>query len=282
MLFSQECRKCQEFYSTSFPRFFKDTVIEPNSGIMFQRSNVRNIGTFHRWLQLNVEENIINDQRVFDRKKLRFNYVHQCISSTNSNTHNQKPSYCFLNEILFQNGLISISCPTKHTWRDDYVMEVYQYGVDVGDIGRYPVAVHVSYCNGKSKELERRGLWLIDDTKGGLNSTTCNRYDRSKTYYGTLDWESEASAIQQRRQESFDSVAKRNGTVLVKSISTAAVYYVDNRLERHIIANSSVFVSHFGENWGLITTVPFVVMMNMTLGKPLDVLASIEIRNPVK
>ncbi len=302
---SQESRKCQEFYSTSFPDFFHFHTLEPNSGIMFLRSNKRNTATFYQWLHLIVEDNVMNDQKVFDRRKLHLHYVHNCLQSNNEGRtatshsggggkgvggpastiegshYNTFPTFCFLNEILFQNGLIGIQCPSKRAFRDDWLLEMYQYGIDMNDSYRFPVAIHANYCNGKSKELAYRGLWLLsdDDVHGGINTTTCKSYDRYKTHYTTIDWKQEITTIQMNRQSNYDSIIQRNGSIIVKAMSSPAVYYLDEQLERHLIANKSVFVQYFGENWGLVTTIPFSVMMNLTLGEPLDVIPSVVHQN---
>jgi hypothetical protein len=121
IVIAQESRKCQEHYLTSFPQSFPSDLNEPSSGIMFLRSNPRNLATFYQWLHLIVEDNVIHANRAFDRKQLNLHYVHDCLADIKRNdtlgvTKNESSgsgSYCCLNEVLFPNGFLGMHCPAK-------------------------------------------------------------------------------------------------------------------------------------------------------------------------
>lgn len=93
-----------------------------------------------------------------------------------------------------------------------------------GSMLRLPVTVHANYCNGKSKELDIRGLWMYDETIGkntsnhnGLSKSQtisqCKSYNVSNTYFATKNFTAAVELIEIDRLGILKSVLV-NGTLL--------------------------------------------------------------------
>lgn len=259
IILSMENRKCQEYYSTSFPGFFNYFYVEPNSGVMRVKASTNGVLLFRYWLQLIVEENIMNDQKAFDARKLNLKYAENC---KRNESHNGHPSFCFLSEILFQNGLIGIQCPAKKMFRDDWVLEMFSKGSNFETTGgRFPVVLHPNYCKGKSHELTIRGLWLLEDNVHQNANFSCKRYALNTTYYSTVDWEKEAMVIRDQRQETFNRIIKYGS--VIKAVSSSSVYFIDVLLHKRLIPSKEIFAHHFGEKWDIIQTVPMSLLLQI-------------------
>ena len=185
---SQEQRICPEVYPSSQRMETNWEEIEPNTGVMHLRATTQGIVMYRRWLYRIVETNVRNDQSVFDRHSKndtdkivagyqaigRTNFTSSFTPSCNwgysenkfTPTERVTPhagTYCFLSEMMFQNGFNAFRCSQKMTYRDDWYLEMIKQVPEIeinGNKFRLPVAVHANYCNFKSHELDVRGLWL--------------------------------------------------------------------------------------------------------------------------
>ena len=189
---SIEQRACPEEYPTS--RQLKENweQMEPNTGVMLVRATPQGVGMYRNWLKRIVKTNVMNDQIVFDRDNrpiqidikddgrlvwAETNFTSSFTPNCNWDYKNPAPTprvtpdaatYCFLSEMVFQNGMISFQCSSKRSTRDDWHIEMVRQvePVQVNGTGpwlRLPVAVHANYCNAKTHELNTRGLWLLDE-----------------------------------------------------------------------------------------------------------------------
>eukprot|EP01039_Chlorochromonas_danica_P001597 gene1597-1744_t len=283
LTFSVETRRCQDYYSISNPNYFEWNRTEPNSGVMHVRSTVTGTTSFRRWLELIVDANVMNDQFSFSRRLLHLQYDNSCHSSQYeragdprsprkgnvSDSSSSSPSssgggsYCFVDEILFQNGMMGMVCPNKKVFRDEYSVQLFEHGVRLPGGGVSPVMFHVNYVKDKMKELYVRGLWLIGDDH---NPDHCHAYDVEQTYFGRHNWTEEVRRVRDQRREMFELYVK-NGS-LVKSMSAASVYYLDVNLTRHEIPSKEVFESLFGDDWGRVHVLPTTVVLSLALGDP--------------
>ncbi len=280
---SQEIRHCAEFFSASRPHHVDWQAVEPNTGVMHVRATVQGRRLFRTWLERIVDSNFMNDQRAFDRKALGAVYSDSCLRYNHSSRAQdvqlsgaRAPTYCFLSEALFQNGMVAVQCPMKAALRDDWVLQMHQLGtpgysnITKEALGaRYPVAVHTNYCKGKSLELQLRGLWLLQDQYQNLSAAaSCRPYIMSTTYYASaMNWTAEVAAIQVKRLAQFDLVI-RNGS-LVQSTSGKEVFLIDERRQRRQVPDKNTFEALFGEDWGLVRVVPTEVLDRVELGPPL-------------
>lgn len=303
MTMSMEPRGCQDYYSSAYPRFFDWERAEPNTGVMHVRSTVTGIKLYREWLALIVESNLLNDQRVYHRHILSTRYDSSCHSTrfirSGDPASAVKPglnsslaaiperlandklvsSYCFLDELLFQNGLIGVSCPSKKQFRDEWVAQMAEYALSDGT-AHYPVILHVNYVNDKVKELHLRGLWLVkgEEYLKALQGTTgsmahngkdnpfCVAYDVQKTYYGQMNWTAEVADGRNRMNYFKDNFIQPGK--LVKSIAAPSVFLIGTDLMKHEIPDKETFDVKFGGNFDLVAVIPSAAMMHVPLGDP--------------
>ena len=197
---SEESRECLEKFHAYDATCVPWDGVEFNTGIMLIRSSQRSLNFITNWLEGIVDLNIANDQMVLDRSFKRFHnmtYTSNCLPATTLGSIT-KPSqrletnaatYCFLSDILFQNGKISLSC-TKRQNMLSYTHNMISGGIPIsevkgpvsapyaspGAVGMYRnsttgvtphiqdtyymAVIHVNFAGGKSDELRKRGLWL--------------------------------------------------------------------------------------------------------------------------
>jgi Nucleotide-diphospho-sugar transferase len=265
---SIEQRACPEEYPTS-RKFHTDWEgMEPNTGTMMVRATEQGIAMYRNWLKRIVKTNVMNDQIVFDRdhRKVqvdvddrgRWSYSETNFTSTftpncNWDYQNKTPTaratphaatYCFLSEMMFQNGMISFQCSRKALTRDIWHIEMVKQVPEIringtGQPVRLPVAVHANYCNGKSHELGIRGLWLFDEalaqrqdkenatfrgTGPGSLGIGCKAYNASNVYFAHRKWNDDLYSIEQHRLGILKDVMK-NGS-LVKRFDGDEVYII--------------------------------------------------------
>jgi hypothetical protein len=286
---SIEQRKCVEEYPSSRRMAENWEQVEPNTGIMMVRATPQGVRMYRNWLKRIVKTNVQNDQTVFDRDSRRVqvdmgqdgkvmysetNFTSTFTPNCNWDTDNTAPTkratpdaatYCFLSEMLFQNGLLAFKCsqktPTRDTWHVEMMRQVPPVQVD-GTVPRLrlPVAIHANYCNAKSKELEIRGLWLYHESNATSMAPAapsavgtvsrrrlspvemgvgCKAYNASNTYFAFKNWTAEIADIEARRDGMLRTVLV-NGTLL-KRYDGQEVYLVV--LKQHAAAaaaNSSV------------------------------------------
>lgn len=216
-----ELRNC--FYPSS--EYFATNIdianwefFEPNTGIFFVRSTAKGVKLFEAWMAEIVKRNIMNDQKALDFKllgaKLSFSCNEQLHYLQNNatfmrqfkNQDKDAPSYCFLNEFLFQNGKIALGCGKGNGGsKSEYLEDMYRQGVrnisgvitqqvppelrdpmhPVPGINS-PVMLHFNYCNDKVVEYQEYGGWLSDIVN---NKTICRTFEVSKSSIGGgMDW----------------------------------------------------------------------------------------------
>jgi hypothetical protein len=283
-----EIRGCTDMYTSSYPNDYNWRLMEPNTGIMHVRTTENGRSFYKKWLERIVDSNSMNDQKLMDRTAIQSVYNPSCnfwnLSNINETPNpNNLPTYCFLNEILFQNGKVGVHCPMKQHFRDGFFQELWDFGIsDLIPGKRFPVTVHVNYVNGKTHELKVRGLWLLNEDQiyhsheFKINRTLdrapeflhCKPYNLSQTYYNSIDWGREINSINEYENKLLNSI-KVNGT-LIKSTSGEAVYAIDETGKRRAIPNSDTFEA-FGFEWGNIKSVPQRVLIKIAEGAPLKV-----------
>lgn len=316
MVFSQENRHCVEFYSTSYPEHYDFFTQEANTGVMYLRATSNTRYSFRRFLEHIVEFNYVNDQRGLNRFYLQLLFEPNCndagkwkgytpsqvvphgVEDAEAFIRDSKGTFCMLEEIAFQNGIISVGCPMKKLFRDDYILEMVRHGsrVNVSKLAspqyaRFPVTVHVNYADKKTHELTVRGLWLLRANYDQIvGNDFCIPYNISRTYYGAHNWQQELADIEASRAYIKTNALKNNTAVKTPSDATVYVVRVEpvkeqttNRtsnhivqidgkgmfVERHAIPNGATFMALFGEDWGRIQTVPTAVMMEIPVGEPI-------------
>lgn len=207
--------------------------------------------------------------------------------------------YCFLSELLFQNGETAFRCAVKGSYRDSWVLEMFRHAVRRPDYSpaevlalqgeqtdeeeslldassimradnsskqRFPVIVHANYCDRKSHELQVRGLWLLnrtaeEDEDGSRRSSRyrCIAYDVQQTMYAKMDWVREVMAVRRYRRHLYETHI-RNGS-LVRGLKSREVYAVTADLQRRLVPDSATFAWLFGEHrWVDVRSLPEAVL----------------------
>lgn len=297
---SIESRECTEDYPSSRKMNEAWDQIEPNTGVMHVRATSQGVNFYKNWLRRIIKTNVRNDQNVFDRdsRPLQVELVDgQNVYSENNFTSTFTPScnwdyrnatrtvratpkaatYCFLSEMMFQNGMTSFTCSLGKKTRDDWYLEMVKQVSEVevnGNKVRLPVTVHANYCNGKSKELDLRGLWLYDE-KLGTNSSSdltkkysesqCKSYNVSNVYFARLNFTAEVALIENDRLSILKSVLI-NGT-LIKRFSASEVYLISMELSRRLIPDGDTFLG-MGYEFGAVRAVPTTVLNLIPEGPP--------------
>ena len=118
--FSIENRFCKEKYFASDVHTMEWDKLEPNTGVMVVRSTPQSVTTFTSWLESLVDNNMMNDQRVFTTAFINshnMTYATNCLPKGTKGAITDSPSirksdnsstYCFLSDIVFQNGMTSL------------------------------------------------------------------------------------------------------------------------------------------------------------------------------
>jgi hypothetical protein len=201
----------------------------------------------------------------------------------------QRPvKFCFVSELLFQNGQTAFTCGGKPSYRDAWVLEMYRNGLqkhdednslhhnarqvpfDTVDTPRFAVAVHANYCDRKTHELSVRGLWLVqnDTTDALFTATTCRAYDPYQTYYTVRNWTEEYQAVVHKRNYMFDTFVQPGQ--LIQSTNGMEVYLVDERRRKQLIPDGETFIAKMGANkWGNVRFLPQPLMDAVSLGNPI-------------
>ena len=198
---SMENKECIEVAYAADVRHVKWDEHEFNTGIMMLRATKTGIQFMTDWLERLVDLNLMNDQQVLDRSFKRYHSMTYASNCLPPNTIGviptipsirdtpESPTYCFLSDILFQNGKTALSC-TKAVHMLSYTRNMilgaipssqvtssdHAPSADTTAIGKfrdiitgttnevenvyYMTTVHVNFSGGKSDELRRRRLWL--------------------------------------------------------------------------------------------------------------------------
>ena len=200
----------------------------------------------------------------------------------------QKPiKFCFLSELLFQNGQTAFNCAVKPMFKDSYNLEIYKKGLkspyetgstnmilqeDIANStsnARFPVTVHANFCDKKTHELSVRGLWLVqtDSTDAPFNATTCRAYDPWQTHAGRFNWSDEVAQIKHNRQYMVETFVVPGG--LIQSVNGMEVYYVNEHKQKQLFPDGDTFVAKMGhDKWGAVRYLPQVLMDAVPTGPP--------------
>eukprot|EP01034_Spumella_vulgaris_P021602 gene21602-27640_t len=210
---------------------------------MHIRSNPQTIKAFQTWVDKIIDDNVNNDQ-----KALNFGKLLKAKQTYDCNPHAQRfleplktvygkddVKFCFLNELMFQNGKLAFNCafdkfgsrselmlamaamrfdgegavvPTDRAPRNKWVVnELPQLEKDAAKNKHMlvaPATVHANFCDNKEYCLQSLNLWLIQTNHstalvGGKNVTTslhtCKNYNVSETFHGVIDWQAESKFI---------------------------------------------------------------------------------------
>ena len=285
---SIENRMCKEEYYTAAPHKIDWERIEPNTGIMHLRATPQGIAFVTTWLERIVDSNFVNDQRALTRREHNATYVSNCLPpdtvsmGTNMSTPSQRkdpnaPTYCFLSDIHFQNGMVGLTCQSKRPYRPNWTLTMNKHGLKEGD-KRYPVTLHVNFCNGKSNELGMRGLWLYRDKDHGavaqgpsadseVDKFGCKPYKLSDTWYAKLNWAQEVKEIDEHHRGIMNGVLN-NGT-LIKRDGAEDIFMIDEAHKRRSIPDGDTFLN-MGFDWDKtpVHTIPGLVLTMIPEGEP--------------
>lgn len=129
---SIEIRSCPEIYPSSY-KYNMDWRVEPNTGILYIKATNQGVDFYLAFLDNIVQKNIRNDQIVFSHTYKNATFVGNCNFDDSSNatvraSDDERPTYCFLSEILFQNGKVGVLCNQKGQSKDDWVMAMIEQG----------------------------------------------------------------------------------------------------------------------------------------------------------
>eukprot|EP01031_Cornospumella_fuschlensis_P032349 gene32349-39121_t len=301
---SMESRGCQEYFSATYPNFFDYYKIEPNSGVMYARSTPAGKEMFRNWLETIIDNNFVNDQRAFHPKDHNARYDPSCHQGRDSftptavkglNLTDESPTFCYYDELWVQNGMIGITCPSKKQFRDMWVKGMYQHGTHkhslnatvydlmkdydssiatVSPHARFPVILHSNYVNDKVKEYRTRGMWRVRlHENGSVPSESlspdlypfCSPYHINQTMYAVMNWTEELREIHQREEHLFATYIKPHA--LLKALASPSIYYIGENLTRHEIPDGETFEFKFPGSWNKIEVVPYLMLLNLTLGE---------------
>jgi hypothetical protein len=210
---SIENKECQEHFMASNPFAIPWDNVEPNTGISLVRPTKQGLTFYLDWLEALVDSNMGNDQQVFDKGFRRFHdmtYASNCLppntpgvkSGPSIRYNKNSATYCFLSDLIFQNGFTALTCSKSH-YMGSYTHNMVNYGIPGSEVHGpesrpfalgtspgihrdkvtgitpeenidnkyYMATVHVNFSGGKSDELNKRGLWLYSHTNNSENDT---------------------------------------------------------------------------------------------------------------
>lgn len=193
--------------------------------------------------------------------------------------------FCFLSEILFQNGQTAIICGVKPSFKDSWILEMNKHGLqridangeennyphdEHADAPRFPVTLHANYCDRKTHELTVRGLWLVrgESADYNFNSSTCRAFNPYETFYAKNNWTDDARLVNNKRKYMYDTFVVPGG--LIQSTTGREVYMVDANRHKQLIPDGDTFIAKVGENkWGDIKLLPQPIMDLVPFGEPI-------------
>lgn len=274
LVVAMEPRICMDIYPSALQMDYDWKKVEPNTGVMHVRSTPSGRRFYRSFLTEIVDENANNDQRVFRPHLMNGTFTPNCnwnVSSVPTLLPPYYSSYCFLSEILFQNGFIAFSCGRRKKSHDSWVLAMREQGIEInGDF--FPVAIHANYCDLKSQELGKLGLWLhkYHTHHNFGNSTTTRDYtfeckDFSLQNVTHFIRNTEAQAILQSRQSLLSRVLL-NGTVL-REAGLDEIFIVDETGRRRWVPDLSTF-NAMKLSFANVVVVPSATMKNIPVGNP--------------
>lgn len=258
--------------------------VESNTGVSLIRSTPQSKATFVKWMELMVDENYINDQRILDKWFRRYNdmtYTSNCLPSgtkgaVSPDVASIRPTvnsttYCFLSDVIFQNGLMSLTCCRQRM--DQYIIAMHDHGIKMGD-SYYPAIIHVNFAGGKTFELDSRGLWLYkpeNGTKADGHGGHCKAYSPEKTHYAhNYNYSSELQRITTYYETQYNDLNTPGS--LLKLKTAHEVFLLGNDSKLHGFPDGDTFIS-MGYDFGAINTIDALVYERWPIGDPLTSLA---------
>ena len=272
---SFETRGCDSFVTSTV--FRKEKYVwrrfEPNTGILLVRPQRNGLKILRHLIFLLVNGNRANDQPFLSLPEIEYDISDDChqnydesnsfINIAPSGRHHAKnlktsvlrleentiignttrPSLCYLQDILFQNGQMAFQCArfqeyhlrmnryahvgsatAENTTEFVVLNSTTSFGIrmPIGDrkVENFiaPLTLHANYCNQKSVALKERGLWLLAQATGRKphevpkGSGVCRSYDPLQTIYGTRQWQTELTRAELRLNEII--LKYKTGTIL--------------------------------------------------------------------
>lgn len=209
---------------------------------------------------------------------------------------NEKPQpikFCFVSELLFQNGQTAFTCGVKPSFKDSWILEMYKNGLQSTDEGtrnnmaaahngkrqiiepapntpRFPVTVHANFCDKKTHELTVRGLWLVtqDSIDAVFNSSTCRTFDPLTTMYGTRNWTQEYLQVKHKRDYMYETFVQPGK--LIQSTNGKEIFYVNEQRHKQLIPDKDTFIATVGDNkWSDVRYLPQPIMDSVPTGDPI-------------
>jgi hypothetical protein len=202
----------------------------------------------------------------------------------------QQPArFCFLSEILFQNGQTAFTCAEKQVFKESWTLEMARHGLhgpaETGVVfrnesryasrhaahARFVVTLHANYCNAKDERLAAHGVWLLKNTTTADSAFTadmCRAYDPYETYYATRNWAEEARVITNKRNYIYETQVQPGK--FVQSIHGHQVYLINALRQRQLIPDDDTFNAKFGEQRRAeVRFLPRGIVDAIPLGEPI-------------
>ena len=281
---SVETRECTDHPHVGTVRSTNWEVVEFNTGVSLIRSTPQSKSLFVKWIEAMVNENHVNDQRVIDKWFRRFNdmtYTSNCLppgtkgaiesSATSQRKTPDSATYCLLSDMIFQNGLMSLTCCRQRM--DQYIMNMGKYAIKIGT-SYYPALIHVNFSGGKTQELKERGLWLFQPSNGSSDgsSGTCAPYSHDKSHYShNYNYTSELERIYAGSEDKFNELNHPRAIMRLKN--EQQVYMVGNDSRLHGFPDGDTFIA-MGFDFGDVALVDSIVQEKWEIGEDLESLAA--------
>ena len=266
---SVETRECIDHPHVATVRTTNWDVVEFNTGVTLIRSTNQSRALMVKWIEAMVNENYVNDQRVIDKWFRRFNdmtYTSNCLppgtkgaiegDKTSQRKTPGSSTYCLLSDMVFQNGLMALTCCRQRM--DSYIINMAKYGIKI-DNSYYPALIHVNFSGGKTQELKERGLWLFQQPNGSSNGTvgTCLPYDYQNSHYShNYNYSSELERIYAGSEEMYKSLNRPGATMRLKNAQE--VFLVGNDSKLHGFPDGDTFIA-MGFDFGDVALVDSIV-----------------------
>ena len=281
---SVETRDCTDHPHHATVADLNWDAVESNTGISLIRSTPQSKATFVKWMEVMVNENYINDQRILDKWFRRYNdmtFTSNCLPSGTKGAISpdvasirptlNSTTYCFLSDVIFQNGLMSLTCCRQRM--DQYIIAMHDHGIKIGE-SYYPAIIHVNFAGGKTFELDSRGLWLYQPDNGteanGLGGH-CKAYSPERTHYArNYNYSSEIQRITNYYETQYNDLNKPGS--LLKLKTAHEVFLLGNDSKLHGFPDGDTFIS-MGYDFGAVNTVDALVYERWPIGDPLNSLA---------
>ncbi len=282
------------------------------TGTMHVRATEKGTEFFTSWLLRILEHNCLNDQRV-----VNFEHVKNGTRTSNCdiNTYRETSGdstftsaaykylpgsetdgifrYCFLNEFVFQNGLMEFYCSKgkRGSSMSAYALGMKHKGlnyhnstkdiVTTSEVNSLPIhtsllytaaTLHVNFCVTKKKGLEERGLWLYHHSLSANNTVVekCMPYNVYKTHYALANnW---TEKISTGEVELTAAVQSMKSSELIKFPRDGTVYLFENS-SLHLIPNKDTFLGR-GYDFDQVKTLKNTIYWLLPYGEDLPSLAA--------